>query len=120
MQDRISQVQPAEELINQVETDAKGRLPVTIVVLSAGASPFLDDVLKALNAASPGPESVQVIWSARDPVPPSVSAAAQTRVIDPQTFDHGGTRGLALQSCKTDLLAFLSDDAPPVGPQWVA
>ncbi len=92
---------------------------VTIVVLSAGGSPFLHRVLCAILGNRPGPGAVRLIWSGHGPVPPDLPSAVQTTAIDPTNFDHGGTRQLALELCTTELLAFLSDDAEPVGNAWL-
>jgi len=92
---------------------------VTIVVLSAGGSPFLHRVLCAILGNRPAPGAVRLIWSGHGPVPPAVPAAVQTTAIQPTDFDHGGTRQLALELCTTELLAFLSDDAEPVGNAWL-
>jgi len=46
-------------------------------------------------------------------------SGVQAISIKPVDFDHGGTRQLALELCTTELLAFLSDDAEPVGDSWL-
>lgn len=92
---------------------------VTIVVLSAGASPFLQRVLCAALANQPEPGAVRLIWSGHGPLPPDLPPAVQAIGIEPVDFDHGGTRQLALELCTTELLAFLSDDAEPVGDSWL-
>ena len=91
----------------------------TIAVLSAGASPLLHRVLCAALASRPRPAVVRLIWSGHGPVTSDLPLGVEAVTIDPRTFDHGGTRQLALELCSTELLAFLSDDAEPVADSWL-
>ena len=45
---------------------------------------------------------------------------AQVHEIDPREFDHGGTRNLGARLATGDTLVFLSQDAQPEHPDWLA
>ncbi|HEV8357453.1 MAG TPA: glycosyltransferase [Gemmatimonadales bacterium] len=92
----------------------------TVVVLSAGTSPFLHRVLRAALANRPGPAAVRLIWSGHDPIPSDLPPGVETVTVEPSAFDHGATRQFALEQCVTELLVFLSDDAEPIGDAWLS
>src|SRR5437660_9077793 len=90
-----------------------------VVVLSAGASPYLGKVLRAVLACHPSPDAVILVWSGRT-APQNLPQSVEVVRIAPESFDHGGTRRLALELCGSDVVAFLSDDAEPTGEGWLA
>jgi rhamnosyltransferase len=92
----------------------------TIVVLSAGRRESLSSVLGATLAMEPKASGVQLIWSGAESIPLDVPADVACVTIDPATFDHGGTRQLALDRCPTQFLVLLTDDALPAAPHWLA
>jgi len=91
----------------------------TVAVLSAGGRASLISVLNAALAARPAPFKVQLIWSGVDPIPPDVPAEVDRVVVEPKSFDHGGTRQLALELCDTEVLVLLTDDAVPATTSWL-
>jgi len=62
---------------------------------------------------------VRLVWSGPGLITSDLPSGVEVVTIDPRTFDHGGTRQLALELCSTELLAFLSDDAEPVADSWL-
>ncbi len=85
----------------------------TIAVLSAGASPFLSNILASVTAIARSHDVVRLIWSGRALPPCWIPNTVDVVVIPPPSFDHGGTRQLALELCHTEFLVLLSDDAEP-------
>jgi cellulose synthase/poly-beta-1,6-N-acetylglucosamine synthase-like glycosyltransferase len=98
---------------------AYSRPSCTVVVLSAGASPHLKSVLDAITASVPTPEEVVLIWSGVGPAVSKLPSNVTVRHLDVGTFNHGHTRQLALESCTTELIAFVSDDAVPATLEWL-
>jgi rhamnosyltransferase len=45
---------------------------------------------------------------------------ARVLQIPPEQFNHGATRNLGAKAAEGELLVFLSQDAEPVGPDWLA
>ncbi len=95
------------------------RLPVTVAVLSRGERSSLATVLEGVLSCSPAPATVRLIWSGERDAMPVLPASVEVETIEPDLFDHGGTRQLALEGCRTDILALLSDDAEPVRRDWL-
>ncbi|SRR6266480_526881 len=91
-----------------------------VIVLSAGASPYLGKVLRAVLACHPSPDAVILVWSGREAAPQDLPQPVEVVRIAPESFDHGGTRRLALELYGSDVVAFLSDDAEPTGEGWLA
>ena len=91
---------------------------VTVAVLTAGRSPLLRDVLDAIGNGTPRAQ-LRILWSGRDGPPADLERQAEVRRIPPSEFDHGRTRQLVLDSCRTPFLAFLSDDAVPTSGGWL-
>ena len=92
----------------------------TIAVLSAGASPFLSNILASVTAIARSHDVVRLIWSGRALPPCWIPNTVDVVVIPPPSFDHGGTRQLALELCHTEFLVLLSDDAEPANAGWLA
>lgn len=95
------------------------RLCATVALLTAGRSLQWRRVLELIRACTPGAEQILLIWSGERPLSGAVPSDVQVRRIPPSSFDHGGSRQLALDLCTTDLLCFLSDDAEPASPDWL-
>jgi len=47
------------------------------------------------------------------------SLGARVHVIAPQDFNHGATRNLGARLARGDMLVFISQDAFPLGPDWL-
>ncbi len=91
----------------------------TVTVLSRGARESLPDVLEAALRCVPSPTAVTLVWSGPQEALPAVRRGVTVQTIGTETFDHGATRQLVLDACRTDILAFLSDDAEPVRSDWL-
>lgn len=48
------------------------------------------------------------------------TAGAKLITIEPREFSHGGTRNLLMERSRGELVAFLTQDAVPAGPDWLA
>ncbi len=98
------------------EVDAL-RLGLCIPTLNAG--PYLPRLVDAIRRQDRLPDAFVVIdsMSNDDTVKTFEAHGAETFVIDRSTFNHGGTRQLAvdlMQDC--DILMFLTQDAIPTDP----
>lgn len=90
----------------------------TIVILSAGLSPFLKEVVEAaVSQRAQG--GVVVIWSGEVAPRHIEHLNVQTVCIKPCEFSHSRTRQLALDKCETPFVAYLSDDATPCDSDWL-
>ncbi len=90
----------------------------TVVVLSAGASPFVGEVLAAAAAAKGPADELVVVWSGGGSAP-ATPGVDRTEVISPGSFNHGATRQRAICSSLSEYVAFLSDDATPATATWL-
>ena len=104
--------------IRPLERRDPQELRTTVVVLSAGRESLVQ-VLQRIVRTRPRPVKVQLIWSGAGPVPSDIPAGVECVSIPPETFDHGGTRQLALDMCQTPLIAFVTDDAEPTNDSWL-
>jgi rhamnosyltransferase len=70
------------------------------------------------------PVTIHAIDSSADPGAPRNRAIREAvdswEAIPPAQFGHGATRNRAVDACTTPLVAFLSQDAHPVGDGWLA
>jgi rhamnosyltransferase len=89
----------------------------TVVILTAGQSPYLASVIRSVQQGFPNPARLLVIWSGKGAPPKDLTV--ETFVIPPKSFDHGGTRQMAIEMCRTDVVCFLADDAEPVDEKWL-
>jgi glycosyltransferase involved in cell wall biosynthesis len=96
---------------------------VAIPVLNGG--PLLDEVLAAVAGQQLGPglefellvcDSGSVDGSAER----CAGAGARVLSIAPAEFSHGGTRNRLMEAARGELVAFLTQDAVPASPTWLA
>ena len=86
-------------------------------VLSALCAQRLDvpwDFLAIDSGSQDGTLAILEHWQSRFPVP------FRVRHIHPTAFNHGDTRNLLAAESNGDLLVFLTQDAIPVGHDWLA
>ncbi len=99
------------------------RVTVAIPVRNGGA--LLRDVLDAV-AGQVLPDGVTCELVVADSASTDGSAAAarergaEVIAIDPATFSHGGTRNVLMERSQGEVVAFLTQDAVPAGPDWLA
>jgi glycosyltransferase involved in cell wall biosynthesis/GT2 family glycosyltransferase len=88
---------------------------VSVVIPVKDGGPLLERVLAAVRAQ--GPQELLVIDSGSRDRSRELARAAGARVIeiDPREFGHGRTRNLGAEQSSGDLIAFLTQDAVPVG-----
>jgi rhamnosyltransferase len=93
-----------------------------LIIPTRNAGAHLDRLLPALAAQTLKPAQMLVVDSGSS----DHTAArlrefgAQVEVIDPATFNHGGTRRWASQQVDADVLIYLTQDAIPASPECFA
>lgn len=92
---------------------------VVIPVLDAGRHlPGLFDALRAQRPEPPG-EIIAVDSNSADDTA-AVARAAGAQVIPVARFSHGGARNIGARAASGDIVVFLSQDAVPADPDWLA
>jgi glycosyltransferase involved in cell wall biosynthesis len=98
-----------------------GRASVAIPVLNGAR--YLDEVLTAVRAQE-GDHEVEIVIVDSGSTDGSVEIArrhgALVHAVDKRDFSHGGTRNLLMQVASGDHVAFLTQDATPASPRWLA
>jgi rhamnosyltransferase len=92
--------------------DEAPTLRSSIIVLSAGASPFLGEVIECAAEQRGERDELVLLWSGAGP-PPAYSLVDRVLALKPEEFNHGGTRRLSVESARGEFVVFLSDDATP-------
>jgi rhamnosyltransferase len=93
---------------------------VAIPVLDGGER--FSALLSALAAQDAGPHEVVVCDSGSRDGSDAVAERSGARVlrIDRRTFGHGRTRNLLMRETTGEVVAFLTQDAVPLGPGWLS
>ena len=103
--------------------DVSDEPAVTVVIPTLNAGPLLEEVLESISGQeAPFPIEILVIDSESTDGTVELVARRGIRCVSiPQlTFNHGATRNdAALLHCETPLVAFLSQDATPIGRHWL-
>src|SRR5439155_5679550 len=95
-------------------------LDTTVVVLSAGGSPYFRRVLEGAGRCVVEPDGLLVVWSGATAPPHEILPRGVGLVcVPPASYDHGGTRQLVVDRCNSAVVAFLSDDAEPADAGWL-
>jgi len=98
-------------------------LRATIAILTFNGQEFLDEVLRAcLAQEAPFGFEVLVIDSGSTDSTLDIVArhpAARLHQIPNREFAHGRTRNLAASIAGGEIVVFLTQDATPVGPNWL-
>lgn len=86
-----------------------------LIIPTRNAGAFLDRQLPALARQRLQPDEFLVVdsTSSDDTVARYRDAGAHVEVIDPRTFNHGGTRRWASQQVQADILIYLTQDSVP-------
>ncbi len=97
-----------------------GRVSVVIPVLNAAA--VLPALLAALDAQRPAPpdEILCVDSLSTDATRTLARAHPRARVVPLAHFSHGRARNLGLREAAGDTVVFLTQDALPANPDWLA
>lgn len=97
-------------------------MSVALIIPTRNAAPHLDRLLPALAVQSLQPDEMLVVDSASsdDTVARFRAYGARVEVIDPQQFNHGGTRRWASQQVSAQALIYLTQDAIPADEQSFA
>ncbi len=93
-----------------------------LVIPTRNAGAHLDRLLPALVAQRRQPDSILVVdsRSSDDTVERFRAFGARVEVIEPASFNHGGTRRWASQQVEADALIYLTQDAIPASPDSFA
>ena len=94
--------------------DAGELLGRQLAALAAQSCPVPWDFLAVDSGSRDGTRERLEAWCASAPVP------ARCLGIHPAEFDHGDTRNLLAARSEGELLVFLTQDAIPGGPDWLA
>lgn len=91
---------------------------VALIIPTRNAGAFLDRQLAALASQSLQPDELLVVDSASsdDTVERFRAYGARVEIIDPATFNHGGTRRWASTQVDADILIYMTQDAIPSDP----
>jgi rhamnosyltransferase len=94
---------------------------VSVVIPVLNAAAFLPDLLKALFAQKPQPpcEVILVDSLSTDGTREIVSSDSRVRVIPIADFSHGRARNRGAREARADIIALLTQDALPTGPDWL-
>lgn len=98
-------------------------MTVTVALPVLNGGPHLDDVLAAVRAQRLAhPVELLVADSGSTDGSVAIARAHGAEVIDvpPGTFSHGGTRNLLMERASGAHVAFLTQDARPADPDWLA
>ena len=100
---------------------AGGQVSVAIPVRDGGAV-FGDTIDAVISQRLDRPVEVVVADSGSTDGTRELALAKGARVVDvpPAEFSHGGTRNLLMERSTGDHVAFLTADAVPAGPDWLA
>ena len=89
-----------------------------LIIPTRNAGPYLDRLLPALAEQTLAVDEFLVVdsHSQDNSVARLRAAGAHVEVIDPRSFNHGGTRRWACQQVNAEVLIFLTQDAIPARP----
>ena len=96
---------------------------VSVVIPTLNAMGYLPALLVALRAQQPRPPQEILIVDSRstDGTRDYVSGiGGEVRLMDVACFSHGGTRNLGVRHSSGHIVVFLSQDALPRDPTWLA
>lgn len=95
---------------------------VALIIPTRNAVSHLDRLLPALAAQTLQPDEFLVVDSRSrdDSAARFRQAGARVEVIEPEQFNHGGTRRWASQQVSADVLIYLTQDAIPASAQSFA
>ena len=95
---------------------------VSIVMPTYQGAAYLKETLAAVNSQefAPGFEIVAIDSSSSDGTPKLLrEAGARVYSISQAEFGHGKTRNFGVREARGDIIVFLSQDALPVGRDWL-
>ncbi len=112
-----------EAILERALVRPNRRARVTVAYVVKNGLPELADSLAAVRAQQGDFDLVEIlaIDSGSSDGSRAVLERAGVRVIDipPESFGHGATRNLAARTATGELIAFLTQDATPLGVRWL-
>lgn len=101
---------------------AEVRLRASLVVPTLNARPYLPDLFAALRAQQPRPpdEILLIDSGSTDDTVAFALREPGVRVETITNFSHGRARNLGGRRARGDIVVFLSQDALPAHPDWLA
>lgn len=99
---------------------AENTFRYTAIIPTLNAAEQIERQLEAVGRQSLSPERILVVDSASrdDTVRRAKAFGADVVVLEPGTFDHGGTRDLAIRATDTPYVTLLTQDALPMDAHW--
>jgi glycosyltransferase involved in cell wall biosynthesis len=96
---------------------------VSVAIPVLDGARYLDEVLEAVRAQEVDRE-VEIVIADSGSTDGSVEIAARhgavVHSIDRREFSHGGTRNMLMRLASGDHVAFITQDATPASPRWLA
>ena len=97
-------------------------MKISVIIPTYNASDFIDNLIKSLNEQTVKADEIVIVDS--DSYDDTVSVAVsyprvRAMCINHEDFDHGKTRDLALRTCKSDYVLFLTQDALPADEHYI-
>ncbi len=112
-----------EAILERAHVRPNRRARVTVAYVVKNGLPELADSLAAVRAQQGDFDLVEIlaIDSGSSDGSRAVLEREGVRVIDipPESFGHGATRNLAARAATGELIAFLTQDAIPLGVRWL-
>lgn len=90
-------------------------MKISLIIPTLNAGRHIEGLLSALSLQDTRPEDIIIIDSSSEDntVTAAKKFGTKTIVIPRQTFNHGGTRNMATEMAKGDVLVFMTQDALP-------
>jgi rhamnosyltransferase len=88
---------------------------ISVIIPTLNGSETIGELLSGLMNQTSKPEEILVIDSGSDDETVRIvkSFGIEHEIIEREAFDHGGTRNMAAERAKGDILVFMSQDAIP-------
>jgi glycosyltransferase involved in cell wall biosynthesis len=104
-------------------TSASTRRAASVIIPVKDGARYLSEVLESVaQQRYDGEIEMLVVDSGSHDRSLDIARAAGARVLEipPGSFGHGRTRNVAAEQARGECLAFLTQDATPASPQWLA
>lgn len=93
---------------------------ISVIIPTHNAEPYIHDLLTSLQAQSVSSEVIVIDSSSSDcTIKIADSFPIKTKIILKGSFDHGGTRNLAVKQATGSIIVFLTQDALPADTHFL-
>jgi rhamnosyltransferase len=99
-----------------------GSLRISVIIPTLNGGPSLASLIHILRTQSLPVADIQIVDSESEDESAMVARAmaCEVTVVPRRAFDHGGARNLGAQKASGDILVFLTQDAIPTSPNFLA